>query len=97
MFLLSIDFEHVFVWWGVTEFLKLAKTVSKSLSTLLNKFHNSFLVKGQLEALEEAQAENNPTEPDLANDDPEVMESNVDAVDEEAGNTVPDENGGNET
>ena len=60
---------------------------------LLNKFHNSFLVKGQLDALEEAQTENNQTEPDPANNDAEVMESNVD---EEAGNTVPTENGGNE-
>ena len=68
-----------------------------SLSTLLSKFHNSFLVKGQLDALEECQAENNPTEPALANDDPDVMESNADAVVEEAGNTVPAENDGNES
>ena len=67
------------------------------LSTLLSKFHHSFLVKGQLDALEEGQAENNPTEPALANDDPDVIESNVDAVVEEAGNTVPAENAGNES
>ena len=67
--------------------------IDRSLSALLNKFHNSFLVKGQLDALEEAQTENNQTEPDPANNDAEVMESNVD---EETGNTVPTENGGNE-
>ena len=39
------------------------------------------------------QGENNQTEPDPTNDDAEVVESNVD---EEAGNTVPAENGGNE-
>lgn len=39
------------------------------------------------------QGENNQAEPDPANDDAEVVESNVD---EEAGNTVPAENGGNE-